>query len=55
MGVQMLSAFLLAFLITLLFGKGFIPWLKKKEITQPLKAEVKEKIYADKAEEGESS
>ena len=29
-------------------GKKMIPWLEKKGFTQPLKEEVKEKVYTEK-------
>lgn len=46
MTIQLLGALLLAFLVVLFFGMRFIPWLKKIGAEQPLKNEVKEKIYS---------
>ena len=40
MAVIMICALLAAFMICILFGKRFIPWLKKKDIVQPIKDEV---------------
>ena len=48
---QMLGALLLAVLISTVFGKRFIPWLEKKRIIQPLKKQVKEKVYSEKNED----
>ena len=45
---QMLGALLLAVVISMVFGKRFIPWLEKKGIIQPLKKQVEEKVYAEK-------
>ncbi len=47
---QLLSALLFAFLISRVFGKRFIPWLKMKGIIQPLKKQVGEKVYSEKNE-----
>ena len=49
--LQMLGALLLAVLISTVFGKRFIPWLEKKGIIQPLKKQVKEKVYSEKNED----
>lgn len=49
--IQILGALLLAFLISTVFGKRFIPWLEKKGIIQPLKKQVKEKVYSEKNED----
>lgn len=48
MMIQILGALLLAFLISTVFGKRFIPWLEKKGIIQPLKKQVEEKVYTEK-------
>ncbi len=45
--IQYLIAFLAAFLIVLVFGKVFIPWLKKHNAYQPLKNDVKDKVYSE--------
>ena len=47
MAFQALGSILLAFLICLLFGKTFIPWLEKHNAKQPLKDEVKDKVYSE--------
>ena len=47
MAVIMLFACMLAFLFAMIFGRRLIPWMKKKEIVQPIKKEVEE-IYEDK-------
>lgn len=46
MAIQLLGAFLFALLIGVLFGKRYIPWLKKKGFVQPIKGQVT-KIYSD--------
>ena len=48
MTVKIIAAFLIAFLVSVLFGKHNVSWLEKREIRQPLKDEVA-KIY-DQAE-----
>ena len=45
---QMLGALLLAVVISMVFGKRFIPWLEKKGIIQPIKKQVEEKVYTEK-------
>lgn len=40
MAVKMIIAFVLTFLITIGFGKFFVPWLKNHNFSQPLKEEV---------------
>ena len=54
--LRTLGAFFLALLVSAGFGKIYVPWLKKKNATQPLKDEVA-KIYAGKtdASAGEAS
>ena len=37
---------LLAFLVAVVFGKNYIPWLKRRGATQPLKDEVAQ-IYRE--------
>ena len=46
MGIKMLGAFVVAFLFSSVFGKYYIPWLKKRGATQPLKDEVAQ-IYKE--------
>lgn len=46
MSVIIVFAFLSAFVICILVGKRLIPWLKKKDVLQPLKDEVAT-IYDD--------
>ena len=41
-----LAAIVLAFGVSLIFGKDYIPWLKNHGMTQPIKKEV-EKIYSE--------
>ena len=41
-------AVLVAFTSSKILGKKMIPWLEKKGFTQPLKEEVKEKVYTEK-------
>lgn len=53
MAIQMLSAFLLAFLFVVVFGKWFVPWLEKKGLRQTVKDEVDARIYSKK--DGSSS
>lgn len=47
MAIKMMIAFVLSFLFSIAFGKYFIPWLKKKNFSQPLKDEVAQ-IYSEK-------
>ena len=47
MVIQYLTAFLAAFLIVFVSGKMFIPWLEKHNAKQPLKDEVKNKVYSE--------
>ena len=44
---KMLIAFVLSFFISIGFGKYFVPWLKKKDFSQPLKDEVAQ-MYLEK-------
>ncbi len=46
MVVEMIIAFVLAFLITIGFGKFYVPWLKRHKYSQPLKDEVSQ-IYTE--------
>lgn len=46
MVMKMLIAFMLSFLISIGFGKFFIPWLKQNAFSQPLKDEVAQ-IYSE--------
>ena len=41
MTMQLLCAYVLAFLFTTAFGKGYIPWLVKEKARQEIKTEVK--------------
>ena len=50
MALRIVCALLLAFLVVVVFGKYYIPWLKKKKASQPLKEEVA-RIYAEQAAE----
>ena len=45
---QIVIAALVAFTSSKILGKKMIPWLEKKGFTQPLKEEVKEKVYTEK-------
>ena len=45
--IQLLFALILAFLLGWGIGKFLVPWLKKNNITQPLKKDVAEKVYSD--------
>ena len=40
MTMQLLSAFVLAFLFTTAFGKSYIPWLEKEKARQEIKTQV---------------
>ena len=51
MAIQLLIALLIGFFFSMLFGRMFIPWTKKKGFTQPLKEEVKENVYSEKNED----
>ena len=44
--LKYLGAFLLGLLVSAGFGGFYIPWLKKKKATQPLKKEVAQ-IYSE--------
>ncbi len=43
--ICMLGSLIIAFLVSCVFGKRYIPWLKKRGYVQPLKDEVKQKVY----------
>ena len=43
----LLGAALAAFAVSVAFGKRYVRWLKEKDVIQPLKKEVKERVYAD--------
>lgn len=43
--IWMLSALGLAFVVSIVFGKQYIPWLKKHGFVQPLKDEVEQIVY----------
>ena len=43
----LLGAALAAFAVSVSFGKRYVPRLKEKDVIQPLKKEVKERVYAD--------
>ena len=45
--IWMLSACIVAFLVSFVFGKQYIPWLKKHGCVQPLKDEVKNIVYEE--------
>ena len=53
MEITIIIAFLLAFVIALVLGRLFIPWLNRRKMAQPLKEEVA-RIYAEK-EEGQAA
>ena len=53
MFLYVLGAFLLAFLISVVFGKFYIPWLEKKNAWQPLHDKVAEQIYRDGREDSD--
>ena len=46
MAVKKIIAFVLTFLITIGFGKFFVPWLKNHNFSQPIKDEVAQ-IYTE--------
>ena len=46
---RILLACALAFLVSAIFGKFYIPWLKKKKLEQPLKDEVAQ-MYEDQTD-----
>ena len=48
-----LGAALMAFLVSVLFGKRWVAWLEKKNARQPLKDEVARIYAADKADDTE--
>ena len=45
MVIWMLSALIIAFLVSCVSGKLYIPWLKKRGFVQPLKDEVNQIVY----------
>ncbi len=45
--IQILGAVILALLFVTVFGRGFVPWLVKHGMIQPLKKEVEEKVYSE--------
>ena len=48
MAIGIVIAMLVAFTSSKILGKKLIPRLEKKGFTQPLKEEVKEKVYTEK-------
>ena len=48
--IRMLASLLLAGLASAAFGKYYVPWLKKKNLAQPLKDEVA-RIYREQSGE----
>lgn len=40
MAVKIMIAFMLSFLISIGFGRFFVPWLKRHSFSQPLKEEI---------------
>ena len=46
--IGIVIAVLVAFTSSKILGNKMIPWLEKKGFTQPLKEEVKEKVYTEK-------
>ncbi len=53
MGMAILASVILAFGVSLIFGKNYIPWLKKHRFTQTMKDEVAE-MYSKKDAEDHS-
>ena len=51
MAIQLIGALVLAFLFSAVFGKRFVAWLNRRGIWQPLKEEVKDRVYSDKNED----
>ncbi len=51
MAIQILIALLIAFFFSMFFGKKYISWIEKKGFIQPLKEEVKEKVYSEENED----
>ena len=45
MVIWMLSALIIAFSVSYISGKLYIPWLKKRGFVQPLKDEVNQIVY----------
>ena len=43
----LLGAALAAFAVSVAAGRRYVPWLKENGAIQPLKKEVKERVYAD--------
>lgn len=43
--IWMLSALIMAFVVSFVFGQQYIPWLKKHGFVQPIKDEVGQIIY----------
>ncbi len=54
MVLQIMSAFLAALLVGVVFGKRYVPWLKKKGFIQPIKDKVEEIYSADEAKTADS-
>ncbi|MBO7372977.1 MAG: hypothetical protein J6U19_01945 [Oscillospiraceae bacterium] len=46
-----LGAFSLALVFGVMFGRGFVPWLIKHGLVQPLKKEVEEIVYSGKTDD----
>lgn len=47
MVIRMLGALLIAFAASYFFGKRYVPWLKEHGYVQPLKDDVKQKVYLE--------
>ena len=46
--IRIVIAVLVAFTSSKILGKKMIPWLEKKGFVQPIKEEVKEKVYTER-------
>ncbi len=46
MDIQLLAAFVAAFVFSLLFGRRLIPWLEKHDVRQKTRDEVETRIYS---------
>ena len=51
MVVQLLAAFVAAFVVCLLFGRRLIPWLEKHDVRQKTRDEVETGIYSPDGQE----
>ncbi len=48
MDISIIGAFLIAAVVSVVFGKRYVKWLKEHDMEQPIKDEVNDNIYSKK-------